>query len=488
MHGTDAEDRPITGRTIVSPYQRVLTTLLSPLLVLVSAITLAAAVPLRFQQLKIVTPNATLVTGQLDPAGAAALAELGWTARDYAVFITGLEATAAILLLLIGAVIFWLRKRDPAVFFFALTLVLFGLIGSPLLTALQDSHGIWSAIVELLRPFALASLMIAFLRFPDGRFVPAWSRWLVFVWLGYLLIALFVPSLRFTSSLIVVSSRQAASLVWALGWLGVIVVLQVYRYRYRATAEQRQQTKWVVYGMFVAFGLSTFLSIPLIALPSLREPSALSLALRIVGVAGILLGEIFFGLSVAIAILRYRLYDIDLIINRTLVYTVLTGGMVLIYLITIVVLQSLLPVRSEVATVLSTLAVATAFTPLRRRIQTIIDRHFYRRKYNAALTLSRFAHIARDEVDMQILTSALAGAVAETMQPTHVSLWLAPTDYAGAGERRLPSLRSADIDRLVSGKEPQDDSQNKHHIPSFHAVDDNRHPVAAKAPGRPGNA
>lgn len=162
--------------------------------------------------------------------------------------------------------------------------------------------------------------------------------------------------------------------------------------------------------------------------------------MRIVAVGIVLLGQIFLSLTVAVAVLRFRLYDLDVIVNRTLVYTLLTGALALVYLVTIVILQSLFAAQGEVATVLSTLAVATAFTPLRQRIQDIIDRRFYRSKYDAAMTLSRFAITARDEVDLQTITGALTDVVAETMQPAHVSLWLAPgTDSGGegsAGHRR----------------------------------------------------
>ena len=126
--------------------------------------------------------------------------------------------------------------------------------------------------------------------------------------------------------------------------------------------------------------------------------------------------------------MRYRLYDIDLIINRTLVYGPLTAALVALYFGGVVLLQSLFVVltgeRSTLAIVASTLVIAAMFNPLRRRIQSFIDRRFYRRKYDARKTLEAFSTKLRDETDIEALNDELVGVVRETMQPAHVTLWL----------------------------------------------------------------
>jgi hypothetical protein len=233
------------------------------------------------------------------------------------------------------------------------------------------------------------------------------------------------------------------TLAWYLGWLLAGLGAQLYRYRRVSTPAQRQQTKWVVFG-FVAMCLGLVgVTVPLLS-PALRRPGSermlYELAVRPAATCALLL----LPLSVGVALLRSRLFEVDILINRTLVYGLLTALLGLIYVGSVVLLQAIFRAfagqGSSVAVVASTLAIVALFAPLRQRLQNAIDRRFYRRKYNAAQTLAAFSATLRDEVDLRTLSDRLLLVVVETMQPAHVSLWLRGSEQ-GAGVDGQPGAR-----------------------------------------------
>jgi hypothetical protein len=206
------------------------------------------------------------------------------------------------------------------------------------------------------------------------------------------------------------------------GVFGVAGVVSLYvRYRHALRAE-REQIKWLAYAGAVLLTGSILLY---------AGPDSLSGSwFRQIGFALWVIGFVGVPVAIGIAIFKYRLYDINLLINRTLVYGSLTATLLGIYVGTVVVLQGLLRAitgqESQLAIVASTLAVAALFIPLRRRIQGFIDHRFYRKKYDAAKTLETFSATLRDETDLAALRDDLVSVIRETMQPTHVSLWLRP--------------------------------------------------------------
>jgi hypothetical protein len=203
----------------------------------------------------------------------------------------------------------------------------------------------------------------------------------------------------------------------------------VVRFR-RSRGVERLQMKWFVYVTVVLVGGSILTSVIGVA-TGLRWLEQFSFVLSMVALVGL-------PIAVGIAIFRYRLYEIDLVINRTLVYGPLTALLVLFYLAGVVSLQyvfrALTGQESQIAIVASTLLIAALFTPLRRRIQSFIDRRFYRSKYDARKTLEAFSIKLRDETDLKALNNELVGVVRETMQPAHVSVWLRP-ETAPKGEQ-----------------------------------------------------
>jgi hypothetical protein len=189
-----------------------------------------------------------------------------------------------------------------------------------------------------------------------------------------------------------------------------------------ARGVERQQIKWVAYAGALGGGAS---------LPTYTVLEAVDLLwLHMIGYMSALVGIVGVPTAVGIAITRYRLYDIDILINRTLVYGTLTATLIALYLVGIVLLQRLFVLltgqRSTLAVVASTLLIAGLFNPLRTSLQSFIDRRFYRRKYDARKTLERFSASLRDETDLDALSGDLVDVVRETMRPTHASLWLRP--------------------------------------------------------------
>jgi len=214
-----------------------------------------------------------------------------------------------------------------------------------------------------------------------------------------------------------------AALITAL--IGTCLFAQVYRYRRVSGPEGRQQTKWVVFGLSVMLVILVVATVPPLLAPSLDDPGTpYDLALDLVSFGAVLLVPLSFGF----AILRYRLFDIDVIVNRALVYGALTISLALFYAGAVAGLQYALRALAgggtQLAVVASTLAIATLFGPLRRSIQALIDRAFYRGKYDAGRVLGAYAARLRDETDLASLGNGLAGMVVETVQPAHVSLWL----------------------------------------------------------------
>jgi hypothetical protein len=291
------------------------------------------------------------------------------------------------------------------------------------------------------------AMTFGLLLFPDGQ--PPTRRWRIGGLLAAVSLAALGFGLAFTPgplpdypevdnpvgvAFIEGSALEDGGVGWFLLSACVVIcaVSMAVRYR-RTTGEQRQQIKWFVFAsVLIAGGWAASWAAQDAASGSAGAWGVVSLMLGIGSLLGI-------PAAVGIAILRHHLYDIDVIINRTLVYGSLTASLVAAYFGGVVGLQYAFRVltggESQLAVVASTLAIAALFTPLRRRIQTFIDRQFYRKKYDARKTLEAFTAQLRDETNLEALSNDLVGVVRETMQPSHISLWLRP-DVGPEGKRR----------------------------------------------------
>lgn len=316
------------------------------------------------------------------------------------------------------AVLIWWQARTWFGWLTAMVLVLGGsyAMGNAVYTAQLSliALKIWG-FGALIWPFFFLWIYL----FPDGRMVPRRLFWFfapllaLFLVLFVLLTAAeFFPQLTGLIQSLAVLTSLGAVLIFSS--FIIVLTAQVYRFMRLSTPIERDKTKWFIFGLLLYLVLNSLFDF-IGPLPD--EVGTLTFLL--------------IPLGIGIAILRHNLWDINLIIRRTLVYGALTVSLALIYFGGVVVLQGLLATltgesRSEIVTVVTTLAIAGLFTPLRVRIQRDIDKRFYRKKYNAEQALALFAMSARNETDLTVLEEKLNGIVLDTLEPEHSRLWIRP--------------------------------------------------------------
>lgn len=352
----------------------------------------------------------------------------------------------------LGLLLFWRRSDEPVALFCAYVLVVFGGTFSlydfteGTVTPSLAANPILSHLTLLLLAAGEVGLVIFFYIFPSGRFAPRWTRWASLLVCLYWLAVIFYPSLP--------SQRDPTLLPFLIDlfWLSAAVA-QVYRYRRVSTTRERQQTKWAVFGLAVAvLFLVVTLPLSILLVPESITNDPVLWGLNPIFQIALLLIPIF----ITIAVWRARLWDIDTLINRTLVYTSLTGLLVAVYAGLIIGLESLglaiTGVSNEpLVLVISTLAIAALFQPLHFRVQAFIDRRFYRRKYDAEKTLAAFSATLRDEVDLEHLLNQVLTVVHETMQPAQASLWVRRREEP-SNQSAAPSLPGTGTGSHVDGK------------------------------------
>src|SRR6266700_4153099 len=369
-----------------------------------------ANIPVYFAQLHTICAGSACARWQLTPANARALQNAGISVSLYAIFNLLLSLFSSLVWVAVAAFIAWRKSNDWLALLASLLLVSQGVLqfSGSLSTPLEYSSTAWYMPTVFLLLLESTLYLLVFSLFPNGRFVPAWMRWLVTVEIALGVIFYLLPtSSSNTETLLTSPTASWLLFLWVniIGWVSVIGG-QIYRYRRVSSPTERQQTKWVILGIIEGPVVGVVYYFSPLLFPSLSAPdSPYFLLFKPVFTTVFLFAPLCFG----IAILRYRLWDIDVLINRTLVYGMLTVSLALVYVGLVIGLQSLVrlftgqALQSPVVIVASTLAIAALFHPLRRRIQAIIDRRFYRRKYDAARTLAAFSATLRNEVDLHQL-------------------------------------------------------------------------------------
>jgi hypothetical protein len=397
----------------------------------VSVSLLVAAMPLAYQQL--ITPHAgpQCADSRFSPAQFAYMHATGISPTSLAVVVIVVQCFSTLVYVGVGALLFWRRADNRMALLAATALVLNGTsaydwhwLGAA--CALRPTWPVVGLVYELLGAVGSLLFPVLWYTFPSGRWVPRWSKWLMLCWILVELLGLpkeLLPALvsDFLAGHPWIGNATAGLL------FATLLAAQVYRYQRVSTPAERLQTKWVVLGG----GLGQAGAAALIGWGAFGgySPTAPWWPLVFRNIAWVIqLFGTLFPISIGIALLRSRLFDVDHLINRVLVYGSLTGVLALLYLGGVIVLQGLVGgltgQTQPLIVVITTLAIAALFQPLRRALQRGIDRRFYRRKYDAARTLAAFGTTLRSEVDLNVLGERLVAVVDQTMQPAHVSLWL----------------------------------------------------------------
>jgi hypothetical protein len=369
---------------------------------------------------------------QMTHADALVLRSLGLSLDIYAYYLTALLVFTIAFLFAIAGVLFWRSQSRMAVFVSFLLLFLGPTFFAVLTEALVVEQPGWNWPLRIIHAIGLGLILIFSYLFPDGRFVPHWTRVLLPAAAAWAVAIILFSSY---SDLLLLETTTSKILI-----IGLIVLVfagaiaQVSRYRYVSGPIEKQQAHWVASGfiLFTMVGISFVLVS--IFVPQVRQPSMERVLYILMGGTLNVLSLLLFLVLLSVAILRYRLWDLDLIINRTLVYAALTTILVITYYSSVVFLQQLVGVFVELQDstfliVLSTLAISVLFNPLRRRLQLIVDRRFFRKKYDAVKTMEDYSKSLRDEVDLDQMSGRLILLAEETMMPEHVSLWMVESGF-----------------------------------------------------------
>jgi hypothetical protein len=357
-----------------------------------------------------------------------AIQDAGLTIEGLAGYRLALKLVYTIGFVALGLLIFWRRSDEWIGLFTSGFLITFGFIPGYVFND-ANLNPVLAGSLRVMVGLPWFGFFLFYFIYPNGRFVPRWTV----VWSLPLLFIMVTASLY-------ASPDQAPA--WFVPFVfisfGLAVWAQIYRYVRAADGLQRAQVRWILLAAGVIAGLEIMGQGLVPAMfPALAQETATGLTYGLMLETAVLLFLIL-PFALTIAILRYRLWDIDLLIRRTLVYAVLTALLALAYLGSILALQSIVGVfagggKTPLVTVLSTLLIAALFVPLRRWVQAIIDRRFFRRKYDAARTVAAFGAALRDETNLEQLSAHLTAVVDEAMQPESVGLWLAPGAKAKSG-------------------------------------------------------
>ena len=398
---------------------------------------LVASVPARYETLRSTCTGDECAMGQLAAEDINTLGDLGLSLGSYAAYQTVLQSVFSAVFLAVGAVIFWRGANERMALLAAFILSVAG----PALSmhGLEGLHPVWETVVRLFTFLFWASMLPFLYLFPDGRFVPRWTRWLALFVVTMQILEFFPDSFLNTENW---PSPLYGAL--ALGLWSTALFAQIYRYRKVSTPSQRQQTKWLVFGFAVAFFINMGFVLLGLAFPALVRSGA---PYEVLATTLAALSWLLLPLSIGVAVLRYRLWDVDLVINRTLVYAALTACIVGIYVLAVGYLGAIF--RAEGNLVISLVAtgiVAVLFAPLKERLQRGVNRLMYGERDDPYAVLSRMGRRMEATLHPGAVLPIIAETVAGSLRLPYTAIALKREDrFEVAAEHGKPTEETLDL-------------------------------------------
>jgi len=382
-----------------------------------------AGIPAEYRQLQLGCPTSACVSsGGVGPVELSLLANLGLSPEFFAAYGIALELIFALVFVGVAALIFWQKSSDRPALFAASTLLLFGTATQTYaMQTLVATHSFWRLPVDSLHFLGSASFSLFLYLFPDGRFVPRWTRWVALVWIAWLLPRYWFPDWPPTGSN---TWLALPNLVVWLGALGAAVYSQVYRFRRVSDRVQRQQTKWVVFG--IAIGLTLFITVNIVVFATAPLPASAGDITTLMAGAALMNGALLLiPLSIGIAILRYHLFDIDVLINRTLVYgaliVIVTGLYIILVGMVGVLFQS---VGNSFLVILATGLIAVLFQPLRQSLQRGINHFMYGERDDPYAVLSRLSQRLEATLAPEAVLPTIVETIAQSLKLPYTGITL----------------------------------------------------------------
>jgi signal transduction histidine kinase len=382
-----------------------------------------AGIPGEFAVLHTPCPTAVCPTGQLSPVGLRSLEDLGLSLDFFAAYSVAMDILFVAVYGAIAALIFWHKSDDRMALFVSLALLMFGTATFTFtMEALATQHPVWGTPVTLLHFLGAASFGLFLYVFPDGRFVPPWVRWVALAWIAWQLAEHFFPNWVSEPKL---WQTWTETVVW-LGALGTVIYSQVYRYRHTSSPKQRRQIKWVVFGISAAFGGFIGINMVLAASGAEAPTSPGALVAYLIGYTFVgYLAVLIIPVTIGIAMLRHHLFDVDLVINRTLVYGTLTASIVGLYVLVVGSLGTLLQTgETIVVPLLAAGLTAALFAPLRTRLQRGVNHLMYGDRDEPYAVLARLGQHLESTLAPDAVLPTVATTVKEALKLPHAAIEL----------------------------------------------------------------